>query len=310
MGTRQAIIPAPFFGQLRLVLLATRPRQWAKNLLIYLAFFFTIGQHAADGLSGELLLLGKVTIALVLFSLITGATYIANDLVDLEQDRLHPRKRMRPLAAGLLQPQVAIAAAACMAATGVALSFVLNVHFGIVAAVYLALMLAYSGFLKDVVILDVLAISAGFVLRAVAGALVIDVPVSPWLYIVTSLGALMIALGKRRTELTALGKDGATHRAVLDEYTVPMVDQLMGVVAPAAVVSYTLYTFTADNLPANHAMMLTIPFVIYGIFRYLYLVHKGNLGGAPEEIFLTDIPLLVNNVMWLGAATGVLLAYR
>ena len=170
--------------------------------------------------------------------------------------------------------------------------------------------IAYSTHIKNQVILDVFSISAGFVLRAVAGALVIDVPVSPWLFVMTSLGALMIALGKRRSELASLGESSRAHRGVLQHYTIPFVDQMITVVAPAAVVSYTLYTFTAPNLPANHAMMLTVPFVIYGIFRYLFLVRSTEMGGAPEELFLTDVPLIVNNVLWLGAASSVLLLFR
>ena len=303
-------LAASLAGQLRHLVIATRPRQWAKNLLIYLAFSFTLGQHAADGFADEFSLFVKVTLAFLLFSLITGATYIFNDLVDAHEDRLHPKKQHRPLAAGHLNTSFAITGGVLMAISGVALSFALDIHFGIVSAVYLALMLAYNAALKDMVILDVLSISAGFVLRAVAGALAIDVPISPWLYVVTSLGALMIALGKRRNELSLLGEDGASHRAALRDYTIPLVDQLMSVVAPAAVVAYTLYTFTADNLPENNAMMLTIPFVLYGIFRYLFLVHKRNLGGAPEEIFLTDHPLLINIALWLATASAILLIER
>lgn len=292
------------------LLLATRPRQWAKNLLIYLAFFFTLGKHGATGVTGELSLILDLTLGFLFFSFLTGATYIVNDLIDIENDRQHPRKRHRPLASGSLRPGVAVAGAVLLVISGIGLSFALNPQFGIVSLVYLGLMLGYTLGIKELVILDVLVISGGFVLRAVAGALILDVPISPWLYVMTSLGALLIALGKRRTELMTLGKDGALHRSVLNEYTIPFVDQLISVVAPATVVAYTLYTFTADNLPANHAMMLTIPFVIYGLFRYLLLVHRGDLGGAPEEIFLTDRPLLVNNLCWLATAAVILISYR
>ena len=294
-------------NQLRLLVVAMRPRQWSKNLLIFLAFFFTLGQHDAHGFSDELSLFIKVTLGFLLFSLLTGATYILNDLADVQEDRLHPRKQNRPLASGQLNSSLAIAGAVVMVSSGVALSFILDVQFGIVAVVYLGLMLAYNIALKDMVILDVLVISGGFVLRAAAGALAIDVPISPWLYVVTSLGALLIALGKRRSELSTLGEEGPTHRAALKDYTAPLVDQMMAVVAPAAVVAYTLYTFTAENLPENNAMMLTIPFVLYGIFRYLFLVHRRNLGGSPEEIFLTDRPLLINIVLWLATASAILL---
>ncbi len=310
MSTENAAAGGPPWRQAGPLLRATRPRQWAKNLLIYLAFFFTLGQHDVEGFAGEAGLLGRVTLALLLFSLLTGATYIINDLFDVERDRLHPRKRLRPLASGSLSTPAAVAASAVLAAGGLAGSFVLDRDLGFVALAYLVLMLMYSATLKNMVILDVFSISGGFVLRAAAGALVIDVPISPWLYVMTSLGALLIALGKRRNELSTLGDAGIEHRQVLKEYTLPLVDQLVAVVAPAAAVAYTLYTFTADNLPDNSSMMLTVPFVIYGIFRYLYVVHRGNLGGAPEEIFLTDLPLMINNLLWLGMASGILLAYR
>ena len=304
------MLVVPPVNQLRLLLLATRPRQWGKNLLIYLAFFFTLGEHDVQGFSGELSLFGRVTLAFLLFTLLTAATYIINDLADVKEDRLHPKKQHRPLASGELSPAVAVTGALVLASIGVALSFVLDVDFGIVAVIYLGLMLAYTAALKDMVILDVLSISAGFVLRAAAGALVIDVPISPWLYVVASLGALLIALGKRRDELSVLGEDGATHRAALRDYTIPLVDQLMAVVAPAAVVAYILYTFTAENLPDNNAMMLTIPFVLYGIFRYLFLLHRRKMGGSPEEILLTDYPLLANIVLWLATASAILMVNR
>jgi 4-hydroxybenzoate polyprenyltransferase len=300
---------APLWAQPRYLVLASRPRQWAKNLLIFLAFFFTMGEHQVDGLGGEAALLARVSIAFLLFCMLSGATYIINDLVDAPRDRQHPKKRYRPIASGLLSQQVAFAGVGGLVLTALVAGFLLDPDFGAVALLYFAMNLAYSTSLKNIVILDVLVISAGFVLRAVAGALVINVPVSPWLFVVTSLGALMIALGKRRSELAALGETSADTRSVLSQYTVPMVDQLITVVAPATLVSYILYTFTAPNLPANHAMMLTVPFVAYGLFRYLFLVHSSDMGGAPEEIFLTDRPLMVNNLLWLLTATAVLLVF-
>lgn len=297
-------------GRLRHLVAATRPRQWAKNLLLYLAFLFTLGEHNSDGLADEFSLIVRVTVAFVLFCLITGAIYLFNDAADAQEDRLHPIKRHRPIASGQLKPTLAVVVASLMGVTGITCSFVLDMKFGILSGVYFALMLSYNFVLKDVVILDVLSISAGFVLRAAAGALAIDVPISPWLYVVTSLGALMIALGKRRSEISVLGEQGTSHRPALKDYTLPLVDQLMAVVAPAAVVAYTLYTFTADNLPKNNAMMLTIPFVLFGIFRYLFLLHKRNLGGAPEDILFTDRPLLINIVLWLATASIILIIER
>ena len=293
-----------------LLLKATRPRQWAKNLLVFLAFFFTLGTHQGGDLQAELSVFVRSGLAFIVFCLISGATYIINDLLDAERDRQHPRKRLRPIASGRLSVVVARAGALALIGFSTAAAFVLDRNFALVLVLYLALNVAYSTTIKNQVILDVFSISAGFVLRAVAGALVIDVPVSPWLFVMTSLGALMIALGKRRSELASLGEGSGAHRGVLQQYTIPFVDQMITVVAPAAVVSYTLYTFTAPNLPDNHAMMLTVPFVVYGIFRYLFLVRNSDLGGAPEELFLTDGPLLVNNVLWLVAASSVLLLFK
>ncbi|MEE9284646.1 MAG: decaprenyl-phosphate phosphoribosyltransferase [Dehalococcoidia bacterium] len=301
---------AAYGGQLRQLLSAMRPRQWAKNLLIYLAFFFTLGQHETAGLAGELSLFGEVTLGFLLFSLLAGATYIINDLLDLEADRLHPQKKNRPLAAGRLNPTFAVAGSVVMAAVAVGLAFILDLGFGVMSVVYLGVILAYNLQLKNMVIVDVMTVAAGFVVRAAAGALIIGAPISPWLYVMTSLGALLISLGKRRNERAALGESGAQHRRVLEDYSVPFLDQLVAIVAPATLVSYTLYTFTAENLPDDNSMMLTIPFVLYGIFRYLFLVHHKNMGGSPEEIFLTDYPLLINILLWLATASGILLYAR
>ena len=293
------------------LVLALRPKQWAKNLLVYLAFFFTLGDHAADGTGAEGALLGRVTLGFVVFCALSGATYIVNDLFDMAQDKLHPKKRTRPLASGRLHPAVALAMAAALAGGGVAAAFVLDAQFGIIAAVYLALTMSYTMYFKDQVLLDVLFVSGGFVLRAAAGAVIIDVPISPWLYVMTSLGALLISLGKRRSEMESLGNTGAeAHRPALQHYTREYVDQLIAVVAPSTLVAYTLYTFTAENLPENNAMMLTIPFVVYGLFRYLFLIHRRNMGGEPEEILLTDVPMLVNIAGWLGTAILILVLTR
>ena len=294
------------------LVLTLRPKQWAKNLLVYLAFFFTLGDHAADSMGAEASLLGQATLGFVVFCALSGATYIVNDLSDMAQDKLHPKKRNRPLASGRLHPPVALALAAALAGSGVAAAFVLDASFGIIAAIYLALTMSYTMHFKDQVLLDVMFVSAGFVLRAAAGAVIIDVPISPWLYVMTSLGALLISLGKRRSEIESLGNTGGAeaHRPALQHYSREYVDQLIAVVAPSTLVAYTLYTFTAENLPENNAMMLTIPFVVYGLFRYLFLIHRRNMGGEPEEILLTDVPLLLNIAGWLGTAVLILLLTR
>ena len=294
----------------RALVLAIRPRQWTKNLLLYFAFFFTINDRWALDDPGDMaFLFAKVTWAFLIFSLLTGAIYLINDIFDVEKDRQHPKKRLRPIASGQLGIPLAWSAAAVLSVTGLGLAFLLEPLFGAVSLTYVATMLLYTLLLKRVVLLDVFSISAGFVLRAVAGAAVIDVPISPWLYICTGLGALFIALGKRRNELTLAADNAASQRETLDWYTPHLLDQLIAVVAPSTLLAYVLYTFTAENLPENHAMMFTIPFVVYGLFRYLYLLHRKNLGESPEEILLTDVPLIATILLWLGTAASVLLVY-
>ena len=308
--TKHISIPSGI-ATLRALVLSTRPKQWTKNVIIYFAFFFTI-QDAWDpqDLNDVGSLFGKTTLAFVLFSIITGAVYLFNDIFDAEKDRHHPKKRSRPLASGQLSIPVAAVAASLLVTTGLALSFLLEPSFGVVSLIYLATMIAYTLLLKRVALLDVMAISAGFVLRAAAGAVVIDVPISPWLYICTGLGALLIALGKRRNELELAGDDAGSQRDALEDYTPRLLDQLIAIVAPSTLVAYILYTFTADNLPTNNAMMLTIPFVIYGLFRYLYLVHRKNLGENPEDILITDLPLILDILLWLATAAAVLLIFK
>ena len=293
------------------VLTSIRPRQWTKNLIIYFAFFFTIDQvWRLDELDEAVRLFARITAAFATFCLITSAVYLFNDVLDAEKDRHHPKKRYRPIAAGVLAPFLALVMALIMAAGGVALAFIIEPIYVLVTLIYLATMLAYSVYLKRLIIVDILAISSGFVLRAVAGAVVLDVTISPWLYICTTLGALFLGFAKRLNEAILAGEDGSLQRETLEEYTPRFLEQLISIVAPATLVSYILYTFTADNLPDNNAMMLTIPFVMYGLFRYLYLVHHKNLGESPEQILLTDVPLILNIALWLATASVVLVAYR
>ena len=293
------------------LLISIRPRQWTKNLIIYFAFFFTINQAwRLEEPSEAIRLFARITVAFALFCLITSAVYLLNDVLDAEKDRNHPRKQHRPIAARTLTPSLALSTAFVMAAGGTALAFVVEPLFALVAVVYLATMAAYSTYLKRIIIVDILAISAGFVLRAVAGAVVLDVTISPWLYICTSLGALFLGFAKRLNEVVLAGENASLQRESLEEYSPRFLEQLIAVVAPATLVSYILYTFSAENLPDDDSMMLTIPFVMYGLFRYLYLVQHKNLGESPEEVLLTDIPLIVNIVLWLMTAAAVLLVSR
>ncbi len=309
--------------------ISTRPRQAAKNGLVLVPVFFTINKwwEPADA-AGMLAIVGLGLAALALFTLLSAAVYLVNDTVDAESDRAHPAKRSRPIAAGVTPAWLALVAAAVLSCAAVAVSFLMSVNLGFLALGYCALMVAYSLVLKRMVFLDVMTISAGFVMRATAGSLAIegstimrngsettlDLTISPWLYVVTGLGALFIALAKRRSELAEAGEHSPAQRVALAQYSVPLLDQVIAIVATATLVAYTLYTFsggiTGANVPPNNAMLLTVPFVAYGLFRYLFLVHQGDKGETPEEILLTDRPFLVNIALWVAVASAVLILNR
>ena len=269
-----------------------RPKQWVKNIVIFAALIF-------DRQLTKVTSLLPTLAGFFLFCFITGAVYIINDLADLEADRKHPKKRFRPLAAGVLPVRVAQAAAIILLLLAFPLAYWLSREFAAIAAVYFLLNLAYSKWLKHIPLIDVLSIAAGFVLRVIAGVVLIEVErFSPWLYVVTTLGALYLGFGKRRAELALLAGDANAHRRVLNGYTLPFLDQLITIVSSTTIIAYSLYTFSAPNLPPNHTMMLTIPFVIYGIFRYLYLVQVEHKGGAPEDLAFTDHPLQLVILLW------------
>jgi 4-hydroxybenzoate polyprenyltransferase len=299
------------FSQLRYIVRAIRPRQWTKNGIVFLAFVFAVGQqyHLSEPSTWGSKVL-ELLVAFVCFCAVSSADYLVNDIRDIESDRAHPRKRRRPIAAGLLPVNTAWAAAVVLAVAGNAGAFALNWKVGLVILAYTVLMVAYSYRLKHVVLLDLMVIAAGFVLRAMAGALAIGVPISPWLYVVTALGALFLGINKRRAELELLADGAGNHRKILDEYTTDLLDQMASTVTAAVLMAYGLYTFTAEGLPKNHTMMLTIPFVLYGIFRYLYLVHTKSEGGSPEEVLLRDVPIMLTVVGWVVTAAVVLLVAR
>jgi 4-hydroxybenzoate polyprenyltransferase len=282
------------------LLRSLRPLQWTKNAVVLAALVF----------SGELFTVGSVAraaAAALVFCCASSAMYLVNDLRDASGDRVHPTKRHRPIAAGLVTTGQAAATGAALFGLAVVGAWLVGPTFLAVVLTYVALMMAYSYGLKRLVILDVFAIAAGFVLRAVGGAFAIDVPVSPWLYLCTLLLALFIGFGKRRHELTSLEGEAVRHRVNLEAYSVPLLDQIIGVMAAAIVMAYSLYTFDASNVPRNHAMMLTIPFIVYALFRYLYLIQRGDLGGAPETLLFTDRALLVCIAGW--ALTSVIILY-
>jgi 4-hydroxybenzoate polyprenyltransferase len=301
---------------LRLILKEMRPRQWSKNLLVYTALLFTVRQYWRPFTPTMWQFLALTTAAFIVFCFLSGIVYLVNDLVDVEKDRAHPRKRLRPIASGALSRNTAVGAIVVIFILTFTASIALDLYarsfsfpegsavfpvplpFTVVALSYLALQIAYSFFLKNIVIIDVFTIASGFVLRAVAGAAVIQVPISPWLYVVTILFSLFLGFSKRRNELVVLEGEAVKHRAILKEYTPELLDEMISVTTASTVIAYSLYTFSADNLPKNHAMMLTIPFVLYGIFRYLYLIHIKNEGGSPEELLLKDRPLAGAFLLW------------
>ena len=269
-----------------------RPKQWTKNVFIFAALVF-------DRQFLELDPLINTVFGFLLFCLASSTVYIINDLADIEQDRRHPKKKFRPLASGALSKRSARFAAVAIGGLTLSGAFYLNAAFGTITLAYLILNLAYSFRLKHVPILDVLIVAAGFVLRVGAGVSLITVErFSPWLYVCTTLLALFIGFGKRRAELSLLAEQANEHRRVFDGYTLVLLDQLIVIVSAATIMAYSLYTFSANNLPDNHLMMLTIPFVMYGIFRYLYLIHVEDAGGAPDEVLLTDYPFLGTIIAW------------
>lgn len=224
----------------------------------------------------------------------SSAVYLMNDLSDIESDRQHPTKRLRPLPAGQLSPTVAALAAVIFAGGSLIVGYVLSPLFALILLIYLLSQIAYTYWLKNVVLFDVMIVALGFVLRIASGVAVIEVErFSPWLYLFGGFLALFLVLGKRRHELVLLGEDAEKHRKILQEYNLDLIDRMLGLVTTSVLVFYSLYTFLAEGLPANHTMMLTIPFLMYGIFRYLYLIHVRHEGGAPEDIALRDRPLQV-----------------
>lgn len=275
-----------------------RPRQWTKNLLLYIPFVFTLRQYWQPFSPEMWLYLGVATAAVVIFCLLASVIYLVNDLVDMNKDRIHPTKRFRPLASGKLKPGVAIAAVVIFVLIAIPAAFLINMLFGLVAVVYLVMMFGYSFFLKNMVIIDVFTLASGYVLRVVAGAFAIGVPASAWLYVCTMLLSLFIGFSKRRHELVLLEGNATTHRQILKEYNAEVLDEMIAVTTASFVMAYSIYTFTAENLPKNHAMMLTIPFALYIVFRLLYLVHVKHEGGSPEELILRDAPLAVSVILW------------
>ncbi|HEX3644728.1 MAG TPA: decaprenyl-phosphate phosphoribosyltransferase [Vicinamibacterales bacterium] len=285
------------------LLLSLRPAQWTKNLLVFAGLLF--GRRLFDFAS-----VVDAVSAFVVFCALSGVVYLVNDVADRESDRLHPLKSRRPIASGALPVPVALGVALALGSGALASAFVIGPAFATVAAAYLALQVLYSFALKHVVIIDVLTIAIGFVLRAVGGAVAVHVEISHWLLVCTILLALFIALAKRRHEIVLLASDAATHRPILGEYTPYLLDQMIGVVTASTLISYIFYTISPETqVKFGTAWLgLTIPFPLYGIFRYLYLVHQRDGGGSPADLLLTDRPLLACVALW--ALTVAVIIYR
>jgi 4-hydroxybenzoate polyprenyltransferase len=289
---------------LRAIVLSMRPRQWVKNVFVFAGLIFA-----------QRLFTSSAWIALAAFAIfcgLSGAIYLINDVADRERDQLDPRKRTRPVAAGRLSAGAALAAAVVLVVGGLACAAILARAFLMTALAYVVLLVAYSAWLKHIVIVDVIVVAGGFVLRAVAGAVVIDVAMSGWLLICTILLALFLTLGKRRYEYVALDQDAVRHRPILAEYSPALLDQMIAVVTASTVTAYALYTMSPETVAKFHTHLLpaTLPFVLYGIFRYLYLIYQRRLGGNPSELLLADRALLINALCWICAVLLIIYGTR
>ena len=277
---------------LKALIKTMRLRQWTKNGFVFFALIFDKQLFKPEPFF-------RTVEGFFLFCLISSAVYLFNDIADVEADRNHPVKKFRPIASGKLPVNVALIAALLLTIIAIPVGFLLSPTFALILSLYLVTNLLYSRWLKHVSILDVLIISSGFVLRVAAGVALITVErFSPWLYMITVLFSLYIGLGKRRAEMNLLAEGASAHRKVLEGYTIPLLDQYITIVSGMTIVAYSLYTFSAPNLPENHTMMLTIPFVVYGIFRYLQLIQFGHVAGSPDEVALKDRPLQITVLLW------------
>ncbi|MEW6456659.1 MAG: decaprenyl-phosphate phosphoribosyltransferase [Acidobacteriota bacterium] len=284
-----------------LILISMRPKQWAKNIAIFAALIFSQTFFVYDHLI-------KSILSFIIFSLFSGSFYIINDLIDLKKDIKHPIKSKRPIASGRLNKYSALIVSIFILILTGYISFLLNLYFGISLISYLILQILYSFLLKHLAILDVFSIAAGFLIRVVAGALVISVPVSSWLLLCTIFLSLFIALGKRRSELNLLGEEALNHRKSLKDYNIKLLDQMIIIVSASTILAYSLYTLSEETVRkfGTTNLKFSIPFVIYGIFRYLYLLYQKEEGGSPENILVNDKPTIINIILY-GITVGIVL---
>jgi 4-hydroxybenzoate polyprenyltransferase len=281
------------------IIKSLRIKQWIKNGFLFAGIIF-------DGQLFNINAFFQTTVGFLIFCLLSSSVYYINDVFDKEADKQHPIKSSRPIASGRIQVGTAIFIALLMSSLAFIAAYFLSIEFLILCAIYFLLNILYSKWLKHIPILDVMIIAAGFVIRVAAGVSLIKVErFSPWLYMVTTLLSLFIGFGKRRAELVLLSEDANQHRIVFEGYSIPFLDQLITIVSSATVIAYSLYSFSAPNLPETHSMMLTIPFVLYGIFRYLYLIQIKQSGEAPEELVLKDKPLQLS-VLFYGISVLII----
>ena len=285
-----------------------RPLQWAKNGLVFLPFLFSVDiAWSVDSAGNVPDLLFRLVLVFLGFCGMASGVYVLNDLMDRKADRRHPTKRHRPIASGRVSVPIAVALMVALAGAGLAVNWYVGQLLGLVGILYLAINVGYSLGGKNLPLLDVFAVASGYVIRAAAGALTIEVEPSPWLYATTGAGALFIVLGRRYAEVRLAGEDAGEQRSALRHYAGPFISQLLNISATAALLSYTLYTIEADNLPDNNAMLFTLPLVALGLFRYLYLLNTSDRAEAPEQLMVRDLPLMACIVAWLAVSAAVLL---
>jgi len=290
------------------LLRALRPLQWVKNGLVFLPFVFAVDiAWSTDDLDPVPELLLKLVLVALAFCALSSAIYLFNDLMDRSGDRLHPVKRNRPIASGKVSVPVAGTVMVVLAAAGLVVMILVEPLLGVAGGLYSVINIGYSLGLKQIVLLDAFAVTSGYVIRAAAGAVAIDVTPSPWLYATTGAGALFIVLGRRFAEVRLAGDAAEEQRTVLKDYSGPFINQLLMLSAAAAWLSYTLYTVEATNLPDNNTMLFTLPLVTFGLFRYLYLLNNSEQAEAPEQLIIRDLPLVLSIVSWVAVSTLVLL---
>lgn len=276
------------------ILISIRPKQWYKNFVLFAGIIFSVNLF-------NIHMWITVLYSFIIFCMLSGSEYIINDIMDKERDRIHPKKCNRPIASGKLRASHAFIFATLMVCAALVGAYLINIQFFVTSLAYFLLIILYSLFLKHIAIVDVLIISLGFVLRAVAGCFAIKVSISAWLILCAFLVALFLALGKRRHELILLENNANNHRKVLDDFSTEMLDKMTTVVTSVLIMSYSLYTFLTNNI----WMMITIPIIIYGIFRYVFLVNSRDMGGEPE-ILLKDVGMLTCLILWVISITGIL----